>query len=65
MNEYSEWFLTICYYTTQELFLTTKCIKLVKKEEFAAVTFDLEYETFIIYIALLINSVDVHLSHRP
>ena len=38
-------------YTTDEAFLTTRCIKLVRKKEFVAASLDLEHGTFVIYVA--------------
>ena len=40
-------------YIIEKAFSTTKRAKLVEKKEFAAVAFDPEYETFIVYIASL------------
>lgn len=40
-------------YITEKAFLTTKCIKLVEKKEFAVTALDLKYETFVIYIESL------------
>ena len=32
---------------------TTKCVRLVRKKEFATVVFDLEYKTFVVHVASL------------
>ena len=37
-------------YTTEKAFSTTRQVELVGKKEFAAMTFDLEHETFVVYI---------------
>lgn len=39
--------------TTKKIFLTIKKIELIKKKEFIAVTFNLDYKAFIKYIATL------------
>ena len=40
-------------YTTKEAFPTTRYVELIGKKEFAATAFDLEYETYIVYIVFL------------
>ena len=57
-------------YTTEEVLLTTRCVELVGKKEFAAVALDPEYETYVVHIAFLssaplIASLNVHPSWRP
>ena len=42
-------------YTIEEAFPTTTQVELVRKKEFAAVTFDLGYETFVVYVASFEN----------
>ena len=37
-------------YTTKKAFLTTRCIELVSKKEFAAAMLDSEYETYVVYV---------------
>ena len=44
---------------------TTKCIKQVRKKEFAAIAFKLKYETFIVYIASSICFASIYLFYRP
>ena len=48
-----------------EAFPTTRRIKLVEKNEFAAIELDLEHEIFVVYIALLTSSTSVYLSYKP
>lgn len=46
--------------------MTTKHIELVGKKEFIAVVFDLEYETFLVYVASLSSfDLDIYLSCKP
>ena len=52
-------------YTTQEAVLTTRRVKLVGRKEFAAAAFDPEHETFVVHVASLTSSADVHPSRRP
>ena len=61
-------------YTTEAALPTTKRVELVGKKEFAAVAFDSETETFIVYVASLSSDVspsssqlklDVYPSRRP
>lgn len=45
-------------------------IKLLEKEEFEAIIFDLKYKTFIIHINLLVYFIicigsDIYLSYKP
>lgn len=52
-------------YTTKEVFLTNKYIKLIEKKEFTIVALDPEYETFVVYVVSLTNfNLDVYLSCR-
>ena len=56
-------------YTIEEVFLTTKRVKLVEKKEFAAAALDLGHETFVVYVAFLespsnIQEGDVHPSYK-
>lgn len=46
-----------------EALSTTKQVELIKKKEFAAVAFDPNNETFVVYIVFLVNS-DIHLFCR-
>ena len=41
------------FYTTEDVFSTTKQDKLIEKKEFAAVALDSEPETFIVHVAAL------------
>ena len=43
------------FYTIEEALSTTKQVELVRKKEFAAVAFDLRYETFVVYVTFLKN----------
>ena len=59
-------------YTTKKAFLTTRCVELVGKKEFAATALDPKYETYVVYvrsvssIALPISSpLDMYLCRRP
>ena len=59
-------------YTTEEVFPTTRRVKLVGKKEFAAIALDLESETFVVHIASFSSDaspssslLDVHPSRRP
>ena len=75
-NNFLGWELRWRTYTTNEVFPTTKCVELVGKKEFAAAAFDLEYETFMVYVASVSSTpivaslgftsldADVYLSHR-
>ena len=60
------WNLQWRSYTTEDIFLTTKCIKLMEKKKFAAIAFDLKYKAFIIYIAVFNVDLNdkVHLSTK-
>ncbi len=53
-------------YTTGEVLSTTRWVELIGKKEFVAAALDLEYETFVVYIAVLsVDSDDeVHPSRR-
>lgn len=55
-----DWKLWQRTYTTQNVFSTTRRIKLVEKIEFAVVAFDLKYETFIVYVASLTGFANVY-----
>ena len=61
-------------YIIQEAFLITRRVELVRKKWFAAVALDLEYETFVVYVASLSSfmsfsstplDTDIHPSCRP
>ena len=61
-------------YTTKEALLTTRCIELVGKKEFAVTAFDSEHETYVVHIGSVSSIVlpnfsllelNVHLFHRP
>ncbi len=53
-------------YTTRDVLLTTRRVKLIGKKKFVIATFDLEYEAFVVHVvALSIDSGDeVHPSRR-
>ena len=52
-------------YTTQKALPTiTKCIKLVKKKEFAATILNLKQKTFIVDVASLTSVANTYLSYR-
>ena len=58
-------------YTAKEILLTTRCIELVGKKEFAAAALDPESETFVVHVASLssdaspsFSPLDVHPSWR-
>lgn len=55
--------------TTIEAFLTTKLAELVGKKKFAAVVFNLNNKTFVVFIATLVISfnldIEVHSSCKP
>ena len=58
-------------YTTKEALPTIRCVELVEKKEFAAAAFDLESETFVVYVASLSSDaspssslLNVHPSRR-
>lgn len=59
-----DWKLWQKTYITQNVFSTTRRIKLVEKIEFAVVAFDLKYETFIVYVALLTGFANVYSFRR-
>lgn len=44
--------------------LTTRRLKLIKKKEFTVEDFNLEDETFIIYIVFVTSSDSIHLSQK-
>ena len=44
-------------YTTRNVLPTTRRVELIEKKKFAAATLDLEYEAFIVYIAVF--SIDL------
>ena len=62
-------------YTTKEALSTIKCVELISKKEFATIVLNLEYETYVVYVALLSSIslvaifgfalLDIHLSQRP
>ena len=74
--DFLDWELWWRTYITKEALLTIKCVKLVRKKEFAVAALDLEYKTFIVHIASLSSTplviflvsipidVDVHLFCR-
>ncbi len=44
-------------YTVEDIFSTTRRVRLIKKKEFATVTLDSKHEAFIIHVAVIhINS---------
>ena len=44
---------------------TIRWVKLIKKKEFAAIIFDLEYEIFVIHVLFISSTlVNVHSSYR-
>ena len=66
----------ICWrtYTTKKVLLTTRRVELVGKKEFAAVAFNLEHETYVVFVASLSSIplmslgstlLNVHSSQRP
>ena len=63
---FQAWDLQWRFYTIENVFLTTRQIELIEKKEFVAAALDLEYKTFIIYVAA--HNVDfgnkVHPSKR-
>ena len=54
------------FYTTGDLFSTTRQVKLIEKIEFTAIVLDLEYKAFVIHVAALsVNQEDeVHSSKK-
>ena len=59
-------------YTTKEAFLTTKCVELVDKKEFAATALDPEHKIYILYVGSVssnmlprLSSFDVHPFRKP
>ena len=61
-------------YTIEEALLTTRCIELVGKKEFAVIALEPKSETFVVYVALLSSvaspsssplELNVHPSRRP
>ena len=59
-----DWELRWRTYTTKKALPTTKCVELVGKKEFAAATFDPEYETFIVYLASLNLVLKIYLDRE-
>ena len=71
--DFLDWELRWKTYTTREALLTTRHVKLVEKNEFAATVIDLEHETFVVHVASLSSvtslsstlfDVDVHPFHK-
>ena len=52
-------------YTTQKALPTTRRVELVEKKEFAAAALDSEHESFVVHVASLTSSTDVHPCRRP
>ena len=66
------WELRWRTYTTEEALLTTRRVELVGKKEFAATAFDLEHETYVVYVRSVSSDtstssspLDVHPFQRP
>ena len=62
--DFLDWKLQWRIYTTKEALPTTRRIELVEKKEFAAAALNLEYETFVGYVAFFNRSV-MSLSSTP
>ncbi len=58
-SNFQAWDLYLKSYTTRNILLSTKRVKLIGKKEFAAATLDLEYKAFVVYIAALNISSDI------
>ena len=56
-------------YTTKKAFLTTRCVELVGKKEFATAALNPEHETYVVYVASLsstpLASLNFYLFRRP
>ena len=65
--DFLDWELCWRTYITEKTLLTSRCVKLMEKKEFAAAALDLEYKTFVIHVTSLsftpLNT-DVHISYR-
>lgn len=48
-------------YTITKVLVTTRELKLIKKEEYVAIVFDLEYGAFIVYVASMSQDWDIYL----
>lgn len=60
-----DWKLWWRIYIIQKIFLTIKYIKLIGKKEFATAIFDLEYETFLVYVVLLNSTMFINANIHP
>ena len=51
-------------YTIAEVFLTTRQVKLIEKNEFTVIALNLENKAFVIYVAFINQDLDVHHTQR-
>ena len=63
--DFSGWELRWRTYTTKKVLLTTRCVELVGKKEFAAITLDPEHKTYVVHVVLLSSTPLASLGSPP
>ena len=64
--DFQAWDLQLRFYTTEDVFSTTKQVKLIEKKEFVIAALNLEHKAFIVHIAALNIDIGdkIHLSKK-